>query len=529
MSPIRRGGRIGLLMLGVGVFLAWATHHAEVSFADGLRSVMQARQIERGDLADGLWRAIDHPMHPLAISAAHRTLALTDDPFGWQTAAQVASALALVLAVAPLYLLARDLFDDDTTAALAVLLVMAGPVVTDAAVNVLSETTFLLLWTWGLWAAVRFLREGSFGWLVPAVGFGALAYLTRPEGLLLHLALVATLLSLPLLKGTRILWGRWLAAVGVLVLGPAVLVGPYVVVKGGLGTRPAIARLIGTEPEAPPQALERERPLPPGQSAIQTHAIAAARVVRAVRGAVPPPLWPLAAIGLWAAAREVDQGRKRAWLLLGAVVLIAGAGLVRLHATGGYCTVRHALIPSVVLMLAAARGLSWVMRAVSFDAARLGMGEGRLTPGPAVWALVLAAVVAWPVYRARTPFGSSFAPYRQAGLWLAAVPEADGRVLDMTDWTLFFSGRGGGGFARVLDLADDPSTRYLIVRDPHLTGHLRYNEVLRGLVEGRAPLVCFPEHPAPRQLQVAVYDLAAPAGEQSARKPAGPDAEAVRR
>ena len=516
-------------MLGVGAFLVWATHHAEVSFGDGLRAVRQAQRIERGDLAGGLWRSIDHPLHPLAIAAVHQTLGEGDSPFAWQTAAQVASALALVLAVVPLYLLARDLFDDDTTAALAVLLVTAGPVVSDVAVNVLSETTFLLFWAWGLWAAVRFLRAGSFGWLAPTVGFGALAYLTRPEGLLLHLALVVTLLVLPLSRGTHILWRRWWAAVGVLVIGPAVLVGPYIAAKGGIGTRPAVARLIGTVPEAPPQALERERPLAPGQTVGQTYAIAAGRVVKAVRGAVPLPLWPLAMLGLAVAGRGANRGQARAWLLLGVLGAGAFAGLVRLHATGGYCTVRHALIPATILTLAAAHGLAWVMRAVSFDARRLGLGEGRLTPGPAVWTVVIATVVAWPLDRGRAPGLGSFEPYHQAGAWLSARPKADGRVLDLTDWALFFSGREGDGFAHVLDAAGRPSTRFLVVRDGHLTGHLHYNEVLRGLVAGREPLARFPERPVPRQLQVTVYDLAEPALEGMAAAPALTDPERLRR
>ena len=35
-----------------------------------------------------------------------------------------------------------------------------------------------------------------------------------------------------------------------LVLGPLLLVGPYVALKGGLGTKPAVARLLGTAPKS---------------------------------------------------------------------------------------------------------------------------------------------------------------------------------------------------------------------------------------------------------------------------------------
>ena len=517
MSATSRGARITLLMAVVAAGLYWVAHHAEVSLADGLRSVRQAGRIDRGDLAGGLWRSIDHPMHPLAVAAVHRVIGGGDAPYAWQTAAQFASVLTLVLAAVPLYLLARELFDDDATASLAVLLVLLGPVACAAAVNVLSETTFLLFWTWGLWASARFLRDGSFAWLVPAVGFGALAYLTRPEGVLIHAALVATMLLLTLSRGTRILWPRWCAAVAVLVLGPVVLVGPYVAVKGGVGTKPAVARLIGTEPEAPPEALERERPPTPGQSTAARYADATGRVFKAVRGAVTWPLLPLSAAGIYSVFRGSGRGRARAWVFLGAIGGFAAAGLVRLHATGGYCTVRHALIPGVILTLFAARGLVWVLRDLPIDGRWLGLGEGRVRPGPLVWAVALVVLLALPVYQARTPYGTSFGPYRQAGLWLAGRPEADGALVDLTDWTLFFSGKRGDGFAGVLDAVDRPGTRYVVLRKAHMNGHLHYNDVVRRALAGRAPGARFPEQPAPRQLQVAVYDLAAPAAAQGTR------------
>jgi hypothetical protein len=421
----------------------------------------------------------------------------------------VAAAAALVLAVVPLYLLGRDLFEDETTAWVGCVLVYANPVVAYVAVNVLSESTFLLFWLWGLWAAVRFLREGRFYWLPPAIAFGALAYLTRPEGLLLHLALVAALVLLPLHRVTRIYWPRWWAAVALLVLGPAVLVGPYVAVKGGLGTKPAVARVIGTMPESPPEALEREWPRPPGQTAAKTYAIAADRAFKALRGAVTWPLVPLAVVGLIAAGRGAD--RARAWLFLGLVVAASMAALVRLHATGGYCTVRHALVPALVFQLAAAHGFSWLTRHTVIDGERIGLGPGRVRPGPAVWAALLAAIAYATAARTPTPYTSSFAPYRMAGSWLEQRPEVDGRVLDLTDWSLFFANRAGYGIGKVEEASARPETRWVVLREAHLNGHGRSSAMARALVAGRSPVARFPDHPGPRQIQVAVYDLSEPA------------------
>lgn len=510
MSLTSRIVRIGALMAAAAALLYWTSHHAEVSFADGLRYVREAQRIDRGDYAGGLLRATDHPLHPLAIAAAHRALDGGPAPHDWKTAAQAAAVVALVLAVAPLYLLGRDLFQDEATGGIGCVLVVANPVTAYVAVNVLSESTFLLFWLWGLWAAVRFLREGRFVWLPPAIACGALAYLTRPEGLLLHAALVATLVLLPLYRGARIDWPRWRAAVALLVLGPVVLVGPYVALKGGLGTKPAVARVLGTLPASPPEALEREWPRPPGQTTAQTYALAAARAVKALRGAVTWPLVPLAAVGLAVVAARRGADRARAWIFLAVIVAASMAALVRLHATGGYCTVRHALVPALVFLLAAARGLSWVMKNAAVDGRRLGLGEGRLRPGPAVWAAVLAALVVAPVYGTRTPYAPSFAPYALAGSWIELTPGTDGRVLDLTDWALFFSKRSGYGIGQIDEAAARPQTRWVVLRDAHLTGHGRSSELARALVDGRAPVAVFPEHPGPRQIQVAVYDLATP-------------------
>jgi Dolichyl-phosphate-mannose-protein mannosyltransferase len=494
-------------MIGAAGLLFWVTHHSQVSFADGLRYVREGQQVAHGDFAGGMIRAIDHPVYPLTIAAVHAVIG-GDHPYAWQKSAQIACFLALILAVIPTYLLARDVFDDDTTAALGCILVFANPIIGYVAVNVLSEATFLLFWMWGLWASARFLREGRFVWLPPAIAFTALAYMTRPEGLLLHAALVVTLLLLAFHKSTRIYWPRWWAAVGLLIVGPAILLGPYVAAKGGLGTKPAIARVIGALPESPPSALEREKPLPAEQTVLRTYQLATTRMLRAFRGAVTWPLIPLVMVGLFVARKIPD--RERLWLFFGVIVTASAIGLIRLHATGGYLTVRHALIPGVLLLLTAAHGLVWLMRSISLDGRKLGLSEGPVRPGPAIWAVVIVLMTAWPLFQNRTPFDSSFAPYRLAGLWIERQPDEGGRILDLTDWSLFFGSKEGRGYEDIDRAIAPPETRWLVLREAHLKTHNRAGEIARKLVEGRAPKARFPENPAPDQLQVLVYDLSRP-------------------
>ncbi|MBY0397782.1 MAG: glycosyltransferase family 39 protein, partial [Thermoleophilia bacterium] len=224
--------------------LAWQVSRTEILFADGLRYINQARQIQSGGGPSAIRQAVDHPLYPLAIVGTWLTLGSADDAEAWQFAAQVAAATAGVLLVVPLYLLARRLVGRNG-AWLGVGLTYLSPIPTRVFSDTLSESTFLVFWAWGLWAALRYQRQGAVRWLVAALVFGALSYLVRPEGLLLPLALCATLIVSPLCAATRLPASRWWGGVAVLGLGAAALVGPFVAFKGGIATKPAVARILG--------------------------------------------------------------------------------------------------------------------------------------------------------------------------------------------------------------------------------------------------------------------------------------------
>ena len=384
LSGLSHLGRILLLMGATAALLAWGLRHTEASFADGLRYIRQAERLERGSWRDGFIESIDHPLHPMGLVAAHAVVG-GEGPVAWQRAAVALAFGCVVLMVVPLYLLARDAFGDET-AWLGTLLVVANPLIGSIVVNVLSESSFLLFWTWGLWSAVRFLRAGRFAWLPLTIGFGVLAYLSRPEGLLLPLAMMASLSLLPLHGATRINWPRWWTAVAFLVVGSVALAGPYMALKGSVGTKPAVARVLGLAPSSHPQGLERERPLPPGQTTLETYRLAIVRMITVVRLAATTPLVVLAIAGALMIPRS--PARPRTLLFFGIVIGAAAVGLVRLHATGGYCTARHALVPGILLTLAGAHGLTCLVGRITIPGAWLGQARERLKPGPAVWAVV---------------------------------------------------------------------------------------------------------------------------------------------
>jgi hypothetical protein len=510
LTTIPHAARIGLLATAAATLLGWGLRHSEASFADGLRYIHQAEQIDRGAWRDGLIRGIDHPLHPLGTAAAHRFLG-GDGPVSWERAALVWSFACVVLLSVPLYLLALDLFGPDA-AGLGCLLVIVNPILTNVLVNVLSESSFLLWWTWGLWGAIRFLREGRLAWLPLPIGSAVLAYLTRPEGLLLPAALVTALLLMPLHRATRLARRQWWPAVAILVLGPLTLVGPYMALKGGLGTKPGLGRVLGLAPDLPPESLGRESPLPRNQTRWETYQIATGRMLKVLGVGVTTPLLPMAALGvvLSLVLARSREAAARTWLFLGILLAASGLALVRLHATSGYLTARHGLIPDMILILAAAHGLGWLVRQAVLAGHRHGWAPQGLRPGPVFWAIgILVLFSGFPALRAaETRQADPFAVYRATGQWIASHAAPTEQVLDLTEWSLFFSQRTGYVFATVYDAPADPRTRWVVVRQPHLQGRWPFSKVLRELIAGREPVALVPPHPGPGAYQVRIYDLA---------------------
>lgn len=506
MSFAQHGIRVGLLMAVAAGLLSYLSANTDILFADGLRYIRQAQTLDDGHLAAGLLKAVDHPIYPTAVALAHRAIG-GEGPEAWQAAAQAASVLAGVLLVIPLYLVALEVFGG-SAAWLAVLLVYVSPVPVRVFADALSESTFLLFWTWGLWAALRFLKNGTFGWLPLMIGCAALAYLTRPEGLLLPAVVVLTLGAMPLLPATRMNWPRWWAAVGFLVIGPALIVGPYVAAKGGLGTKPAVARILGTAPKSTASAVERARPLDPNQTLTETYAESAKEALGAIRDCIGLALVPLAVLGIWA-CRPFGP-RARVWLFLGLLFGAGYLGLVRLHATGGYCTPRHALLLGLLGIGAAAAGLDHAFRAVRVPARWLGQGEGNLRPGPAAWLLALGLLVAWNGGRLFSPLNENFAGYRHAGRWLAEHAAADGAIVDVTGWSLYYGQRMGYTFANLIEAPGDPTVRYVVAREAHLVGPWEYCGRLREMTAGLEPVAAYPPQRVRGQSRVLVFDRLAP-------------------
>jgi Dolichyl-phosphate-mannose-protein mannosyltransferase len=517
MATTTHLARLVLLMACVAGFLGWTGKNSVIVFADGLRYIDQAKKLDAGNTFNALFRSIDHPAYPLVIVGVHRALG-GDGPIDWQRAAQGASIVAAILLVIPLYLVALEMFGG-ATAWLAVVLSYLVPLTGHVMADALSESWFLLFFMSGVWTSLRFLKVGTFLWLPPTILFAALAFWVRPEGLLLPAAMVATLAFVPLLRSTRMVWPRWWAAVAFLVIGPACLIAPIVASKGGLSTKPAVGRVFGTAPKSASLAVERQRPLEPDQTTTRTYVLAVRAMALAVRDSVTIPLLPLALIGFVFAWPPGE--RARPWVFLTIVMVAWALALIRLHATSGYCTPRHAMILAYPLIASAAFGLQRLVSSITIPGRWIGQKDGKYKAGPIVWVAALFALFSYYKTDLKVPINEQFAGYREAAVYLSEHVPEDAKVVDLTGWSLYYAERQGYTFANLIEAMGDKNLKQVVVRDSHLTGRWWYCEQVRTLIGDRKPVASYPEYPVDKQSVVYVYDWS----DKASQTAKGPSAE----
>lgn len=163
----------------------WQVVHTEVTSRDSIGFIRYAWQLQHQEDPFAVVRGAEqHPGYPLMVLAASWPVRLFHpgpDSVAMQLSAQIASSLASVLLVIPLFLLGRDLFNR-SVAFWATLLIQTLPATGELLADGLSESTFLLFAVTGWWAGLRALRGSRPGWYFLCGVSGTLAYLTRPEG-----------------------------------------------------------------------------------------------------------------------------------------------------------------------------------------------------------------------------------------------------------------------------------------------------------------------------------------------------------
>jgi hypothetical protein len=448
----------------------WQLARTEVAARDSIGYIRIAWQLEHGEARRVIAAAPQHPGYPLAILAlshAVRPFLPGDLAYAMQLSAQLASALASVLLVVPLFLLGRELFDRRVSF-WAVVLFQCLPATGRVMADGLSEPLFLLFAATALWSAARALRTGQRGAFAVCGLAGGLAYLTRPEGALVVAATGLVLIGCQLAPRWRRPWRR----VGTCGLGlalPALAVAlPFIAVTGRLTTKPTATEILRT--------VGREAPSGPGAT------FASAPLAVWWTGTDPGPAgrygW-----GLWTLAEVVTKGffyvfwlpalvglyvyRDRfrtvpgTWVLLLVGVLLTVA-LYRVVVLMGYLSDRH----TVLILLC---GTIWAAAAIDALASRLARRPGLAGTrwaGAGTWSLLLPlALCTVPLAKTLDRLHVDRLGFRAAGYWLAANALPGDRVIDPYCWAHYYAGRDFQEGTPGPGPAHQPPVSYVVVEE----------------------------------------------------------------
>jgi hypothetical protein len=500
------------LLLGFAASLrVYAWFHTTALFNDGPIFVYIARAIREGH-----WEAaLRHPYHPLYPAAAAGLGSWVGD---LETAAVLVSIASGTAAVGMLYLFLREAFGE-REAFIGGAILALHPTFVDFSSDAQSEGLYVFFFLAAVWLIWRALSRGQARWAALGGWAVGLAYLTRPEGLILCVPALGIAVF-------QLLGRRWSFAaagcwVGAFAVGVAIAVTPYVGAVHAVTGRWAITQkysatqvaalarpgevpppawsVVGPAqptapaadpgPESSPQVSPEPRRIPlaevaphlgePAQSEPEGRITRALRALGALWGAAASglrfSLLPFVVIGVWAGRRSYSLRDG----YLGAIVGSYGLLLYGLALGAGYVSRRHALPPLLPALGYAAVGVPMVG---GFLLDLLGGRGSRPRPGPrsadarsfrsaAVLGFALIALVALP--RDLRERRSGRLAERQAAEWLRDHPHESGAVSAGQLRAAYYAGEdfvplpaGEGG--DVLMYLRSRAVRYVIVDERRL-------------------------------------------------------------
>jgi hypothetical protein len=465
-SAWRDGALLLALLLVAAAIHTWSIAHTEVTARDGVGFIRYAWQLQSQGWV-GVLRENPHPpLYPLSILAAAypvRHWAVGSPSAVMQLSAQVAAALAGTLLVIPIFLLGRELFDR-RVGFWAALLFQCLPLGSRVLSDALSEGLFLLLTATALLLAVHAFRSQSLVRFAFSGLCGGLAYLTRPEGMLIVAATLLVLVGVQTVPRWRRPWRPTLACGAGVILAAAAVAAPYVAVIGQLTNKTTGHEVLqvglsggAAEPLLP---AARDAHSDRGRSPLTASALGIFGPGSKELGFFEHHAWCLASIGreiirgyhylAWAPAvvglvwfRGLFRGNPGPWVVL-VLMLLHILVLWRVAYVVGYVAERHSLLIvmaslfwAVAALLAVGDSLGVVVRRITGSTA----GTGLLAGGRA-WSLVLLLGLAGSALpKTLEPLHANRAGFHAAGLWLAKHAPAQDFIMDPFSWVEYYSGQ----------------------------------------------------------------------------------------
>jgi hypothetical protein len=433
-----------LIAAALGLRL-WVIARTEVAARDSIGFIRYALRFESEPLTKVLKEGEQPPGYPATVwlvSRAVRAWRGDTSPETMVLSCQLASALMAALSVIPTVLLGREL-GGRNLGWIAAAIFLCLPAWLRLTSDGVTEGAFVFWLATALWLGFRGLRKPAVEtFLYCGLATGA-AYLTRPEGLEVVLAVGAVLAARQAIASFRQPWHRVVSQSVALACGLLVLLGPYVAVIGRLSNKNTTTAILGIADN--PEGLLPQY----GVSSAGTTLLLAdwfhesggtgSRWAWAVRSVAREMAQGLVYVGLAFAAVGVIVFRPRRGAgagvaALALLALLHAAVLCRMASLSGYLSERHTLALVFVACFPAAAGLLWLVQRLTSQwsvAGRPGLVAGS--------AVALGLITAAPALT--KPLHYNRAGHKAAGQWLAKkVTDADG-ILDPFNWAEFYAGR----------------------------------------------------------------------------------------
>lgn len=225
---------VGVLLMLVLPLRCWLLYNTEVTARDSIGYIRYALQFERMPWYEVWEKNHQHPGYPICVwlmSQPVRALTGEPTPENMELTTQLVNFFASLILILPMYVLGRQFFDR-TICFTATLLYQYLPVSAHHLSDGISEPLYLVLLVTALLHMVWAIRDHRLANCVGCGLFTGLAYLFRPEGLLVMPAFALTLVMIQFRPEWRTTRSRFLAC-GVSMALTAMLVGSVYVYATG--------------------------------------------------------------------------------------------------------------------------------------------------------------------------------------------------------------------------------------------------------------------------------------------------------
>ena len=413
-----------LLALALVVRL-FALEQIHLISRDGITYVSLAKVYWLGSFSEGL----AHPYHPLYPMIMALVGGVTGD---FELAGKLVSFVLTTLTVIPVYLIGKTLYDSNVGLIGGVFFVFQ-PYCVRFSVDVLSDPAFIFFFVLAFYWGIKAGKEATHNklWSLGAGISGGLAYLIRPEGILVILFL-AGWYFFEWALGRRKTWTNFLSLFIIMVFAFLTLSAPYIFLiktqtgKWQISQKASVIKMTETlklEPnekkpkkkKAPAAAKKEKRALSPKKP---REPIQRGDVWRSItRPALKFVetyhylLFLFFLLGLW--PRVKRESRPSGWLVL---VFTAGYLLILsyLYYTVSYVSRRHVL-PLIVFTLPVAGAGFWEVRQWALLLMeRFNCKWSKSIPTIVILLLTLFILIP----KALKPQGEDKLPLKEAGFWI---------------------------------------------------------------------------------------------------------------